>query len=129
MWQWGLCKPQITHFYGFSLLETNSCSEYMAGRHLLNHSVTHSRRTIVSGHAVVGIEILIFKKTSPVLIFHPVSVCSDYFILENNSLLKAALRYKRIQNIEYKTLQTDRFGKYLFIYVHFTGNFLFYNIV
>lgn len=57
---------------------------------------------------------------SPVLIFHPVSVCPDYFILENNSLLKAALRYKRIQITEYKTLQTDRFGKYLFLVVHFT---------
>lgn len=61
MYQWGLCKPQITHFYGFSLLEANSCSEYMVGRHLLNHTVAHSRRTIVSGHAVF-IEILILKK-------------------------------------------------------------------
>lgn len=125
MWQWGLCKPQITHFYGFSLLEANSSSESMVGRHLLNHSITHSRRTVVSDHAVV-IEIFIKtkkKKTaSPCLIFHLVSVCADYFIVENNSLLKATLRYKRIHITEYNTLQTDRFGKYLFTYAYFTAS-------
>ncbi|TSK92869.1 Inactive dipeptidyl peptidase 10 [Bagarius yarrelli] len=40
---------------------------------------------------------------------HVILHCKDYFALENNSLLKAAVRYKRIQITEYKTLQTDRF--------------------
>uniref|UniRef100_A0A8B9KRB4 Dipeptidyl peptidase like 10 n=1 Tax=Astyanax mexicanus TaxID=7994 RepID=A0A8B9KRB4_ASTMX len=44
----------------------------------------------------------------PVWMSHSVSLCPDYFILENNPLLKAALVYKRIEKPEYKTLQTDR---------------------
>uniref|UniRef100_A0A671QFP0 Inactive dipeptidyl peptidase 10-like n=1 Tax=Sinocyclocheilus anshuiensis TaxID=1608454 RepID=A0A671QFP0_9TELE len=34
----------------------------------------------------------------------------NYYILENNSVLKAALRYKRIQLLEYRSIQTDHFG-------------------
>ncbi|KAK3568690.1 hypothetical protein QTP86_013449 [Hemibagrus guttatus] len=45
---------------------------------------------------------------APTVIVHTLNT-ANYFILENNSLLKAALRYKRIQITEYKTLQTDRF--------------------
>ncbi|GAA6107369.1 inactive dipeptidyl peptidase 10 isoform X3 [Tachysurus ichikawai] len=45
---------------------------------------------------------------APTVIVHTLHT-ANYFILENNSLLKAALRYKRIQITEYKTLQTDRF--------------------
>ncbi|XP_017324623.1 inactive dipeptidyl peptidase 10 isoform X2 [Ictalurus punctatus] len=45
---------------------------------------------------------------APTVIVHTLHT-ANYFILENNSLLKAVLRYKRIQITEYKTLQTDRF--------------------
>uniref|UniRef100_A0A9J8AEW9 Dipeptidyl-peptidase 10 (Non-functional) n=1 Tax=Cyprinus carpio carpio TaxID=630221 RepID=A0A9J8AEW9_CYPCA len=37
----------------------------------------------------------------------------NYYILENNSVLKAALRYKRIQLLEYRSVQTDHFGNVL----------------
>uniref|UniRef100_A0A8C2K6H1 Dipeptidylpeptidase IV N-terminal domain-containing protein n=1 Tax=Cyprinus carpio TaxID=7962 RepID=A0A8C2K6H1_CYPCA len=39
-----------------------------------------------------------------------VDLSSDYYILENNSVLRAALRYKRIQLLEYRSVQTDHFG-------------------
>ncbi|XP_037395183.1 inactive dipeptidyl peptidase 10-like isoform X2 [Pygocentrus nattereri] len=45
---------------------------------------------------------------APTVILHTLNT-ANYFILENNSLLKAALRYKRIQLTEYKSLQIDRF--------------------
>lgn len=35
----------------------------------------------------------------------------DYYILENNSLLKAALKYKRIQLADFRTVPTEHFGE------------------
>uniref|UniRef100_A0A3B4EG42 Dipeptidyl peptidase like 10 n=1 Tax=Pygocentrus nattereri TaxID=42514 RepID=A0A3B4EG42_PYGNA len=55
-----------------------------------------------------------FSPTRQHVILHCRGISLYYFILENNSLLKAALRYKRIQLTEYKSLQIDRFGKYSF---------------
>ncbi|KAK1789061.1 hypothetical protein P4O66_015004, partial [Electrophorus voltai] len=45
---------------------------------------------------------------APTVILHTLNT-ANYFVLENNSVLKAALRHKRIQLTEYKILQTDRF--------------------
>lgn len=39
------------------------------------------------------------------------SVFIDYYILENNSLLKAALKYKRIQLTDFRTVPTEHFGE------------------
>lgn len=36
---------------------------------------------------------------------------SDYYILENNSVLKAVLKYKRIQKKEYQTVRVEPFGE------------------
>lgn len=38
-------------------------------------------------------------------------IFSDYYILENNSLLKAALKYKRIQLTDFRTVQMEHFGE------------------
>lgn len=35
----------------------------------------------------------------------------DYYVLENNSLLKAALKYKRIQLTDFRTVPTEHFGE------------------
>lgn len=35
----------------------------------------------------------------------------DYYILENNSPLKAALKYKRIQLTDFRTVPTEHFGE------------------
>ncbi|XP_067265131.1 inactive dipeptidyl peptidase 10-like isoform X1 [Chanodichthys erythropterus] len=45
---------------------------------------------------------------APTVIIHTLNT-ANYYILENNSALKAALRYKRIQLLEYKSIQTDHF--------------------
>ncbi|XP_030642290.1 inactive dipeptidyl peptidase 10 [Chanos chanos] len=45
---------------------------------------------------------------APTVIVHTLNT-TNYFILENNSLLKAALRYKRIQQTEFRTIQMDHF--------------------
>uniref|UniRef100_A0A671QB98 Inactive dipeptidyl peptidase 10-like n=1 Tax=Sinocyclocheilus anshuiensis TaxID=1608454 RepID=A0A671QB98_9TELE len=47
----------------------------------------------------------------------------NYYILENNSVLKAALRYKRIQLLEYRSIQTDHFGNVLLHSQSWTGLF------
>uniref|UniRef100_A0A673HID4 Inactive dipeptidyl peptidase 10-like n=1 Tax=Sinocyclocheilus rhinocerous TaxID=307959 RepID=A0A673HID4_9TELE len=47
-------------------------------------------------------------KTNYYLLAH-----DNYYILENNSVLKTALRYKRIQLLEYRSIQTDHFGNVL----------------
>lgn len=39
------------------------------------------------------------------------SIFIDYYILENNSLLKAALKYKRIQLTDFRTVPTEHFGE------------------
>lgn len=39
------------------------------------------------------------------------SIFIDYYILENNSLLKAALKYKRIQITDFRTVPTEHFGE------------------
>ncbi|XP_016110510.1 inactive dipeptidyl peptidase 10-like isoform X2 [Sinocyclocheilus grahami] len=45
---------------------------------------------------------------APTVIIHSLNT-ANYYILENNSVLKAALRYKRIQLLEYRSIQTDHF--------------------
>ncbi|KAM7407888.1 hypothetical protein PAMA_003581 [Pampus argenteus] len=40
---------------------------------------------------------------------HIILHCKDYYILENNSLLKAALKYKRIQLTDYRTVPMEHF--------------------
>ncbi|TKS67534.1 Inactive dipeptidyl peptidase 10 [Collichthys lucidus] len=40
---------------------------------------------------------------------HIILHCKDYYILENNSLLKAALKYKRIQRTEFRTVPMEHF--------------------
>ncbi|XP_056127323.1 inactive dipeptidyl peptidase 10-like isoform X1 [Rhinichthys klamathensis goyatoka] len=45
---------------------------------------------------------------APTAIIHSLNTAS-YYILENNSVLKAALRYKRIQLFEFRSIQTDHF--------------------
>ncbi|KTG05379.1 hypothetical protein cypCar_00036342 [Cyprinus carpio] len=45
---------------------------------------------------------------APTVIIHSLNT-ANYYILENNSVLKAALRYKRIQLLEYRSVQTDHF--------------------
>ncbi|XP_051998498.1 inactive dipeptidyl peptidase 10-like [Xyrauchen texanus] len=45
---------------------------------------------------------------APTVIIHTLNT-ANYYILENNSLLKAALRYKRIQLTEFRSIQTDHF--------------------
>ncbi|XP_051566904.1 inactive dipeptidyl peptidase 10-like isoform X2 [Myxocyprinus asiaticus] len=45
---------------------------------------------------------------APTVIMHTLNT-ANYYILENNSLLKAALRYKRIQLTEFRSIQTDHF--------------------
>ncbi|XP_056611187.1 inactive dipeptidyl peptidase 10-like isoform X1 [Triplophysa dalaica] len=45
---------------------------------------------------------------APAVIIHTLNT-ANYYILENNAVLKAALRYKRIQMTEYKSIQTDHF--------------------
>uniref|UniRef100_A0A8C2AUJ9 Dipeptidyl-peptidase 10 (Non-functional) n=1 Tax=Cyprinus carpio TaxID=7962 RepID=A0A8C2AUJ9_CYPCA len=49
---------------------------------------------------------------APTVIIHSLNT-ANYYILENNSVLKAALRYKRIQLLEYRSVQTDHFGNVL----------------
>lgn len=39
------------------------------------------------------------------------SIFIDYYILENNSLLKAALKSKRIQRTDFRTVPTEHFGE------------------
>lgn len=39
------------------------------------------------------------------------SVLTDYYILENNALLKAALKYKRIQLTDFRTVSMEHFGE------------------
>lgn len=39
------------------------------------------------------------------------SIFIDYYILENNSLLKAALKYKRIQLADFRIVPTEHFGE------------------
>uniref|UniRef100_A0A672LDU4 Inactive dipeptidyl peptidase 10-like n=1 Tax=Sinocyclocheilus grahami TaxID=75366 RepID=A0A672LDU4_SINGR len=50
----------------------------------------------------------------------------NYYILENNSVLKAALRYKRIQLLEYRSIQTDHFGNVVLHSQSWTGLFNLY---
>lgn len=38
-------------------------------------------------------------------------VLTDYYILDNNSLLKAALKYKRIQLTDFRTVSMEHFGE------------------
>lgn len=38
-------------------------------------------------------------------------IFTDYYILENNSLLKAALKYKRIQLTDFRTVAMEHFGE------------------
>lgn len=38
-------------------------------------------------------------------------VLTDYYILENNSLLKATLKYKRIQLTDFRTVSMEHFGE------------------
>ncbi|CAM4599969.1 hypothetical protein PO909_032958 [Leuciscus waleckii] len=45
---------------------------------------------------------------APTVIIHSLNT-ANYYILENNSVLKAALSYKRIQMFEYRSIQTDHF--------------------
>ncbi|XP_067300735.1 inactive dipeptidyl peptidase 10-like isoform X1 [Pseudorasbora parva] len=45
---------------------------------------------------------------APTVIIHTLNT-ANYYILENNSVLKAALRYKRVQLLEYRSIQTDHF--------------------
>uniref|UniRef100_A0A8C1CI30 Dipeptidyl peptidase like 10 n=1 Tax=Cyprinus carpio carpio TaxID=630221 RepID=A0A8C1CI30_CYPCA len=45
---------------------------------------------------------------APTVIIHTLNT-ANYYILENNSVLRAALRYKRIQLLEYRSVQTDHF--------------------
>ncbi|XP_057199192.1 inactive dipeptidyl peptidase 10-like isoform X3 [Triplophysa rosa] len=45
---------------------------------------------------------------APAVIIHTLNT-ANYYILENNAVLKAALRYKRIQVTEYRSIQTDHF--------------------
>ncbi|XP_051564354.1 inactive dipeptidyl peptidase 10-like isoform X1 [Myxocyprinus asiaticus] len=45
---------------------------------------------------------------APTVIIHTLNT-ANYYILENNSLLRAALRYKRIQLTEFRSIQTDHF--------------------
>uniref|UniRef100_A0A7N5ZRV3 Dipeptidyl peptidase like 10 n=1 Tax=Anabas testudineus TaxID=64144 RepID=A0A7N5ZRV3_ANATE len=40
---------------------------------------------------------------------HIILHCKDYYILENNSLLKAALKYKRIQLTDFRTVPIEHF--------------------
>uniref|UniRef100_A0A8C4H6H7 Dipeptidyl peptidase like 10 n=1 Tax=Dicentrarchus labrax TaxID=13489 RepID=A0A8C4H6H7_DICLA len=42
---------------------------------------------------------------------HIILHCKDYYILENNSLLKAALKYKRIQLMDFRTVPMEHFGE------------------
>lgn len=52
--------------------------------------------------------------SGPLLRFHLklyfIFFLSDYYILENNSLLKAALKTKRIQLTDFRTVPTEHFG-------------------
>lgn len=41
----------------------------------------------------------------------PPPVLTDYYILENNSLLKAALKYKRIQLTDFRNVPMEHFGE------------------
>ncbi|KAF4108639.1 inactive dipeptidyl peptidase 10-like isoform X2 [Onychostoma macrolepis] len=45
---------------------------------------------------------------APTVIIHTLNT-ANYYILENNSVLRAVLRYKRIQLLEYRSVQTDHF--------------------
>ncbi|KAI2647979.1 Inactive dipeptidyl peptidase 10 [Labeo rohita] len=45
---------------------------------------------------------------APTVIIHTLNT-ANYYVLENNSVLKAVLRYKRIQLLEYRSIQTDHF--------------------
>jgi len=45
-------------------------------------------------------------------VFHPLLVPIDYYILENNSQLKAALKFKRILLTDFPTLQMEHFGEH-----------------
>jgi len=42
---------------------------------------------------------------------HITLIFTDYYILENNSLLKAALKYKRIQLTDFRTVPIEHFGE------------------
>ncbi|XP_052004446.1 inactive dipeptidyl peptidase 10-like [Xyrauchen texanus] len=45
---------------------------------------------------------------APTVIMHTLNM-ANYYVLENNSLLKAALRFKRIQLTEFRSIQMDHF--------------------
>lgn len=42
---------------------------------------------------------------------HLLLILIDYYILENNSLLKAALKYKRIQLTDFRNVPMEHFGE------------------
>lgn len=46
---------------------------------------------------------------------HIALIFTDYYILENNSLLKAALKYKRIQLTDFRTVPMEHFGEKVFV--------------
>ncbi|XP_052421477.1 inactive dipeptidyl peptidase 10-like isoform X4 [Carassius gibelio] len=45
---------------------------------------------------------------APTVFIHTLNT-ANYYVLENNFVLRAALRYKRIQLLEYRSVQTDHF--------------------
>lgn len=48
-------------------------------------------------------------------------VLTDYYILENNSLLKATLKYKRIQLTDFRTVPMEHFGENEDLFLCFYG--------
>ncbi|XP_036397335.1 inactive dipeptidyl peptidase 10-like isoform X1 [Megalops cyprinoides] len=52
----------------------------------------------------------------PTVILHSLNNANNYFILENNTVLKAALRKKRIQRTDIRVVSTDHFDLPLKIY-------------
>lgn len=48
---------------------------------------------------------------SPSSLKHIALIFTDYYILENNSLLKAALKYKRIQLTDFRAVPIEHFGE------------------
>lgn len=88
-----------------SLLRTLSISaHYIPG--LKGISSCYYGSFVCSDTSIIGINFWPLSSSEQIPLVLP-----DYFILENNSLLKMALKYKRIQLTDFRTVPMEHFGE------------------